>query len=116
MLKFIFDLITSSLSLLENSIYNYIVMGLIGSIAFVVAYRKVGELGLRGEAGSIVHWIIRLFVFLFVWLLFFMTIKIVIFINDNLVVIIICLILLLSVWRLKKYADSHPESKLNKKI
>ena len=116
MKSFIFDLITSPLSLFENPIYNYIAMGLIGTIAFAVAYRAVGELGLRGEAGSIAHWIIRFFVFVLIWLLCCIAIKIITFIMNNWLVIIISIVLLLIVYLMKKYADSHPESKLNKKI
>ncbi len=116
MKSFIFDLITSSLSLFENPIYNYIAMGSIGAIAFAIAFRAVGELGLRGEAGSIAHWIIRFFVFIFIWLLCCIVIKIITFIMNNWLVIIISIVLLLTVYLMKKYADFHPESKLNKKI
>lgn len=83
MKKFIFDLITSSLSLFENPIYNYIVMAIIGYISFKIAFTIVGELGLRGEAGSIVHWIIRFFVLLFIWLLCCIIICFVTFIINN---------------------------------
>ena len=55
MKKFFFDLITSPFSLFENPIYDYLAMALIGAIAFAIAYRTIGELGLRGEAGSIAH-------------------------------------------------------------
>lgn len=116
MKSFIFDLITSPLSLFENPIQNYIAMALIGAVAFGIAYRAVGELGLRGEAGSIAHWIIRFFVFVFIWLLCCIAIKIITFIVNNWIVIIISIILLMIVYALKQYADSHPESKLNKKI
>jgi len=116
MKSFIFDLITSPFSLFENPLYNYIAMALIGAVAFVIAYRVVGELGLRGEAGSIAHWIIRFFVFVFIWLLCCIAIKIITFIMNNWLVIIISIVLLLIVYFMKKYADSHPESKLNKKI
>ena len=116
MKSFIFDLITSPLSLFEDPIHNYIAMAVIGAIAFAIAFRAVGELGLRGEAGSIAHWIIRFFVFVFIWLLCCIAIKIVTFIINNWLVIIISLIMILIVFIMKKYADSHPESKLNKKI
>lgn len=111
MKSFIFDLITSSLSLFENPIHNYIAMAVIGAIAFAIAFRAVGELGLRGEAGSIAHWIIRLFVFVFIWLLCCVAIKIITFIIN-----IISIVLLLIVYLMKKYADSHPDSILNKKL
>lgn len=116
MKSFIFDLITSPLSLFENPIHNYIAMALIGVVAFGIAYRAVGELGLRGEAGSIAHWIIRFFVFVFIWLFCCIVIKIITFIMNNWLVVIISIVLLLIVFIMKKYADSHPESKLNKKI
>lgn len=116
MKSFIFDLITSPLSLFENPIHNYIAMAVIGAIAFAIAFRAVGELGLRGEAGSIAHWIIRLFVFVFIWLLCCVAIKIITFIINNWLVIIISIVLLLIVYLMKKYADSHPDSILNKKL
>ncbi len=55
MKKFMFDLITSPFSLFENSICDYIVMAIIGYIAYKVAFRVVGGLGLKDEAGSIAH-------------------------------------------------------------
>lgn len=116
MKSLIFDLITSPLSLFENSLYNWITMGLIGVIAYRIAFRTVRELGLRGEAGSDAHWIIRLFVFASIWLLCCIAIKIVTFIINNWWTIIVSLIILLIFYILKKYANSHPESKLNKKI
>ena len=116
MKSFIFNLITSPLSLFENPLYNYIAMGLIGIVAFVIAFSAVGELGLSGEAGSIAHWIIRLFVFVFIWLICCIVIKIITFIMNNWLIIIISLVLLLIIYLMKKYADSHPESRLNKKI
>lgn len=116
MKSFIFDLITSPLSLFENPIHNYIAMAVIGAIAFAIAFRAVGELGLRGKAGSITHWIIRLFVFVFIWLLCCVAIKIITFIINNWLVIIISIVLLLIVYLMKKHADSHPDSILNKKL
>lgn len=116
MKSFIFDLITSPLSLFENPIHNYIAMAVIGTIAFAIAFRAVRELGLRGEVGSIAHWIIRLFVFVFIWLLCCVAIKIITFIINNWLVIIISIVLLLIVYLMKKCADSHPNSILNKKL
>ena len=116
MKKFLFDLITSPLSLFENPIHNYIAMAIIGFISFKIAFAIVGELGLRGEAGSIVHWIIRLFVFAFMWFICCVAITLITFIINNWIVIIISVILILIIYCLKKHAQNKPTSILNKKI
>ena len=116
MKSFIFDLITSPLSLFENPIHNYIAMAVIGAIAFAIAFRAVVELGLRGEAGSIAHWIIRFIVFVAIWLVSCIIIKAITFIINNWIIVTICAIMLLILYITKKYADAHPDSILNKKL
>lgn len=116
MKKFLFDLITSPLSLFENPFYNYIAMAIIGFIALKIAFAIVGELGLTGEAGSIVHWIIRLFVFAFTWFICCVAIVLITFIIDNWISIIASIILLLIIYCLKKYAKKKPTIVLNKKL
>jgi len=116
MKKILFDLITSSLSLFENPFYNYMAMAIKGFIAFKVAFAIVGELGLRGEAGSIAHWIIRLFIFAFIWLICCIAIVLITFIINNWIIITISGILLLVIYVLKIYANKNPKSILNKKI
>ena len=111
-----FDLITSPLSLFENPLYNYVAMAIIGFIAFKIAFAIVGELGLRGEAGSIVHWIIRFCVFAFIWFICCVAIALITFITSNWIIITISAILLLIVYILKLYAKKNPKSILNKKI
>lgn len=116
MKKFMFDLITSPLSLFENPFYNYIAMAIVGFIAFKIAFAIVGELGLRGETGSIVHWIIRLFIFAFIWFICCVAIALITFVINNLIVITISAMLILIVYILKIYAKKNPKSILNKKI
>lgn len=116
MIKIIFDLITSPLSLFENPLQNYIAMAIIGAISYGIAFRVVGELGLRGQAGSNVHWAIRLIVFLVIWLLCCVVIKIVTFVINNWIIVTICAIMILIVYIVKKYADAHPDNILNKKL
>lgn len=116
MLKFIFDLITSQFSLFENLIYNYVAMGIVGSIAFIIALTAVGDLGFKGTLGSIAHWTIRFIVFVVVWFIFLVVINVIKFIRNNLISIIICIILSIVFYILKKYAESHPSCILNKKI
>lgn len=67
MLKWIFNFITDQFTLFDNYLYNYIAMGIIGLIAFAIAYGLVGKLYdndvIEGSGiGSILHWIIRLLV------------------------------------------------------
>lgn len=72
MLKLLFQYLTDSYALLENPVDNYIIMGIVGFIAFLVAYRIVGWfygenlIGSSG-AGSILHWIIRFIVFVAIY-------------------------------------------------
>ena len=116
MKRFIFDLITSPLSLFDNPIYDFITMTIIGFIAFKIAFAIVGEMGLRGEAGSIAHWIIRFFILLLICSIFYTIIKIVTFIIDNWIIIIIGTTLLLLILLLNYYAKKNSKSILNKKI
>lgn len=72
MFKFIFDLITEPLGLPIEWNYEWIILLVIGEIAYHVAYDKVGALYHSGSisgraAGSFVHWIIRTVVFVAVW-------------------------------------------------
>lgn len=72
MFKFIFDLATEPLGLPIEWYYEWIILLVIGEIAYHVAYDKVGALYHSGSisgraAGSFVHWIIRIVVFVAVW-------------------------------------------------
>lgn len=67
-LKFLFEFVTEQFSLFENILYNYIAMVAVGFIAFSIAFRMVGTLYrldiIDGKfIGSLLHWIIRLIVF-----------------------------------------------------
>lgn len=116
MKRFLFDMITSPLSLFENPFYNYVAMALIAYISFKIAYKIVGELGLRGEFGSIVHWTIRLIVMLSIWILCSVIIIITKYIITNWITILLSIVMGLLLYILKKYAKENPSSILNKKI
>jgi hypothetical protein len=67
MLKLIFTFVTDQFTLFDNYLYNYISMGIIGIIAFAIAYGIVGRLYDDGMIsgsgiGSVLHWTIRLIV------------------------------------------------------
>lgn len=70
--SFIFDQITDPLSLPINPLYEWVILGVIGVIAYVVAYNKVGDMYRSGMIhggllGSLSHWIIRLLIFIAIW-------------------------------------------------
>lgn len=71
-MKFLFTYLTDSFSLLENPIDDYVIMAVIGVIAYAIAYHLVGSLYRfdlidgRG-AGHFLHWIIRLAVFVIIF-------------------------------------------------
>lgn len=72
MFKFILDLVTEPLGLPIEFNYEWIILVVIGEIAYRVAYYKVGDLYHSGSisggaAGSFVHWIIRTVVFVAIW-------------------------------------------------
>ncbi len=72
MFEFIFDLATEPLGLPIEWYYEWIILLVIGEIAYHVAYDKVGDLFHSGSisgrfAGSLFHWIIRTVVFVAIW-------------------------------------------------
>jgi hypothetical protein len=72
MFKFVFDLATEPLGLPIEWYYEWIILGVIEYIAYLIAYDKVGSL-YRGDfisgrtAGSFFHWIIRTIYFIVMW-------------------------------------------------
>lgn len=80
-MKLLFEYTTSAFSLFDDPIKNYIVMAIIGAIALLVAYGVVGKLYRFGliygrEAGHVLHWIIRLIVFVTIFYVFATIIRI----------------------------------------
>ena len=61
-MKQLYDLLTYPLSVIEDPFWDFVLLTIIGSVSFVVAWNFVGETGLRGKAGSILHWTIRIIV------------------------------------------------------
>lgn len=84
-----FELLTSSLTISDNYFVNFIVIGLIGIIAFKVAFKIVGDIGLFGEVGSMLHWIIRFVTFFLLWFICCIVIEITKFIISHIIVILV---------------------------
>ena len=78
-LKPIFEYITGNYIIFENPIYNYVIMGCVGVIAFGIAWFIVGELYAESlisgsEIGSIIHWGLRFIAFLIIYVIFLIAI------------------------------------------
>ena len=72
MFKFIFDLATEPLGLPIEWYYEWLILGVIGIIAYSFAYDKVGDMYhshvISGRVlGSFFHWIIRAACFIGLW-------------------------------------------------
>lgn len=57
-----------------NTLYEYIILAVIGAVAYGIAYSKVGDMYHGGlisgrTEGSFFHWLIRLILFVGLWLL-----------------------------------------------
>lgn len=71
-LSFLFDRITDPLGLPIAWYWEWIILAIIAFAAYAIAFQTVGDLYDGGmisgsTAGSILHWIIRLIVFVVIW-------------------------------------------------
>ncbi len=71
--KFLFERATDPLGLPINALYEYIILAVIGAVAYGIAYSKVGDMYHDGlingrTEGSFFHWVIRAFFFVVLWL------------------------------------------------
>lgn len=103
-LKPIFEMITGEYVMFDNVIYNYIIMVVIGLIAFGIAWRCVRKLYdnniISGRnSGSLIHWTIRLIAFIVLFYIFSLVIWLTkfIYIHRYIICIILCIIILLSI-------------------
>ena len=70
--SFIFDRLTDPLSLPISPLWEYLILLVIGAVAYAVAFSIVGDMyssgSIRGGClGSVFHWIIRLLLFVIIW-------------------------------------------------
>lgn len=86
--KFLFERATDPLGLPINALYEYIILAVIGAVAYGVSYRKVGDMYHSGiisgrTEGSFFHWLIRLILFVGLWLLAYGAIQGYFFVTAN---------------------------------
>lgn len=103
-LKPIFEMITGEYVMFDNIIYNYIILTVIGLFAFGIAWRCVGKLYdnniISGKnSGSLIHWTIRLVVFIALFYIFNLLIWLTkfIYIHRQIICIIICSVVILAI-------------------
>ena len=61
-MKQLYELLTYPLTVIDDPILDFIFITVLGSISFIIAWNFVGETGIRGKAGSVLHWTIRIIV------------------------------------------------------
>lgn len=88
MLKFIFDILTDPLGLPTEWYWEYLILAVIGVVAYAVAYRCVGDMYSGGmidgsASGSFFHWMIRLILFVALWAVAYGIIAAVKWLTDN---------------------------------
>ena len=70
--SFIFDRLTDPLSLPISPLWEYLILLVIGAVAYAVAFSIVGDMYSSGSIsggclGSVFYWIIRLLLFVIIW-------------------------------------------------
>ena len=100
--KPIFVFFTDNLSLFDNVLYDFLLMGIIGLVAFRVAFSSVGwfyalDIIDSREAGSFLHWVIRsiAFLVLFTFVYFFIWLVKIIIANPVILFLILGIVLIL---------------------
>ena len=63
----VFDFLMSPFGLPINPIYEYFILGIIGIIAFLLAYRVAGRLGSSPSDRRGLHWFFRIVFFIAMW-------------------------------------------------
>ena len=119
-LKPIFEMITGEYILFDDILYNYIAMGIIGLIAFKIAWNFVHQLYDWGiisgsNSGSLAHWSIRTIVFIVVFYIFSAIIWLTKFVYTYRTIILLILgiiilsITLFKILKNKKHKDNKGE-------
>ena len=84
MLKFLFGILTDPLGLPIDAIWEYLILAVIGAIAFVIAWNASSG----GDFGSLIHWVVRLIAFVILWAIVYGIIALVQWIFANWVVVL----------------------------
>lgn len=91
--SFIFDRLTDPLGLPIPALWEYIILLVIGLIAYKIAFSAVGNMYNSGSihsrgAGSLFHWLIRLIIFVVIWAITYCVITLVKWITAHWVIVV----------------------------
>ena len=73
MFKFVFTMLTDPLTLPINPLWEYLILAILGAIAFQVGW----EVSPGGMFGSLIHWTVRLAAFASLWAITYVSIVVV---------------------------------------
>ena len=73
MLKLLFTLLTDPLGLPINALWEYVILAVIGEIAYRIAW----EASPGGFGGSTIHWVVRAISFVIMWAVTYLAITVV---------------------------------------
>ena len=66
-MKFLYDLIVSPFGLPINPVHEYIILAIVGGMAFLLAYRLAGRFGTDSSERKVLHWTFRIIIFIALW-------------------------------------------------
>lgn len=120
-MKQLYELLTYSLSIIEDPFWDFVLLTIIGSVSFIIAWNFVGETGIRGKVGSILHWIVRIIVMFALCLITSLIIKLILFIYNiplvtwvaiSIIILMICIIMklpYLTIMKRKKFNEQKKQ-------
>lgn len=85
-MKQIYDLLVYPLSVVENPFLDFLLLSIIGSLAFIIAWNIVNITGIRGKFGSILHWTVRFFIMIVLCFLTSVLFKFLSFLQNHLLI------------------------------
>lgn len=59
-MKLLYEILTYPLTVIENPLIDLILLSILALVSFKVSWNIVGNTGIRGFFGSVLHWTIRI--------------------------------------------------------
>lgn len=118
-MKQLYNMLINSLQVVEDPFWNFVILTIIGSISFLIAWNFVGETEIRGKIGSILHWTIRIIIMVLLSKVIAMIIKLIVVIFKNplniwiIIAIILLIILIIIILKITVFSS---EEKKNRSI